>query len=185
MRSSHQTFSISTICKVSKRGAAAHNRQIHSAGLMHRLDARYQHATLTDDRPNAILLDETRHEATHASTGGSFNADLLVTAVRQLSDAGRGMETDAAPQIGGRRDTLIENRNLCCIANSKNRSVDAYRVFQPEFSRVLFAQWRLKPKIQGVGRHERTCQIFRPATGSWEGGRLRWQEEPALHPLQP
>src|ERR1051326_1044002 len=101
-----------------ERRRPADDREVDHPEPLHRLDRLVREAALAADRAHAVLRTEWLGEAHHARARGRADADLLVTAVLELADAGRGMEQERAAQVHRRRHPLVEDADLRAVADA-------------------------------------------------------------------
>src|SRR5438105_8353418 len=100
-----------------ERGGPADDREVDHPVLSHRLDRLVREAALAADGADAVALAERLGEAHHAGARGRADADLLVLALAQLADAGRGVQEEGAPEVHRRLDALVEDPDLRPVAD--------------------------------------------------------------------
>src|SRR4029079_3417659 len=103
--------------RLERRGAAADGEVDHPEPL-HRLDRLVGEAALAADRAHAVLRTERLGEAHHPRARRRADADLLVAALRELADAGRGVQRERAAQIPRRLDAFVEDADLRAVADA-------------------------------------------------------------------
>src|SRR5215216_3181932 len=101
-----------------ERRRPADDREVDHPEPLHRLDRLVGEAALATDRAHAVLRAERLGEAHHARARCGADADLLVLAVRDLADAGRGVEEEGAAEVHRRLDALVEDADLRAVADA-------------------------------------------------------------------
>src|SRR6476661_2448106 len=125
-----------------ERGGAADDREVDHPELPHRLDRLVGEAALAADRPHAVLRAERLGEAHHAGARRRADADLLVAALRELADAGRGVQEERAAQIHRRLDAFVEDADLRAVADADDVALHDDLVSRAELQDLLLVRDR-------------------------------------------
>src|ERR687891_579771 len=104
------------------------------------LDLLVGQAALAADGAHAVVTAERLGEAHHAGARRRADGDLLVPAVGQLADTGRGVEEERAGEVEWRLDALVEDAGLRAVADADDVAVDRDGVARAQLADLLLGR---------------------------------------------
>src|SRR6266550_3722380 len=126
-----------------ERRRSADDREIDHPEALHRLDRLVGKTALAADRAHAVLLSQALREPHHPRGGRRADADLLVLAGTELADARGRVQQERTAEVHRRRDPLVEDPDLCAIADADDVAVDGHLVTGAEVANRLLARRKM------------------------------------------